>query len=224
MAEEEKKTASSKLTSFLEKNRKGVFAFFAIVIVALIAFIVVDTCASSAAEKGITAIDEISYEMTNGSSSLEDDELNARRDAALESLAAYTKKGGITGVRANMLCAEICFQQEKYEDALNYWKATAAKGKKSYTAPLANYNIAACYEELGNLDEAANAYKLAADAKNFALGTHAKFSYGRVLETKGDFAQAMTVYTELFNANPDDTWAKIAKSRMLTLQIEGKAE
>lgn len=224
MAEEEKNTASSKLTVFLEKNRKAVWTILIVIVVALVGFIVIDSCNSKNAAKGIAAIDEISYAMTNESSTLEDDELDARRNEAMEKLAPYANKSGIIGLRANMLCAEIAYQQEKYEDAVNYWNATISKGKKSYTAPLAYFNIAACYEELNNLDAAAENYKMAADNESFAIKNHAKFSYGRVLEAKNDFAGAVAAYTELFDSNPDDTWAKIAKTRIIYLQSQGKAE
>lgn len=224
MAEEVKNTASSKLTSFLEKNRKGVLTALVVIICVLIGYIVTNVILDNAKNKALAAIDEISYEMTEGSKDLDDSELTARETKALDALAVYTKKGGVAGVRANMLCAEISFQQKNYEDSVNYWKAAANKGKKSYTAPLANYNMAVCYEMINNLEEAAKCYKVAADNEGFALNTHAKFSLGRVLEANGDFEGAIAAYTDLFDKNPNSEWAKIAKTRVLSLQIEGKAE
>jgi len=225
MSEKEvKKTSSAKLTAFVEKNKTVLITICAAVIVALIVFIVVDVVKANATTKNLSVIDEISYTLTNGSAALEDAELETRKAAALESLAPLTKKGGIVGVRANMLSAEIAYQNEDYEAALNFWKATEAKGKKIYTAPIASYNAASCYEELGKLDEAAAAYKVAADNEDFLLRTHAKFSYGRVLETQGKYADALAAYKELNDSNPDDSWAMVAKSRILTLQNEGKAE
>lgn len=221
---EEKVTASSKLTKTIEKNKKCIIAIFAVIVVALIAYIVIDTCSDKAAKKGLAAIDEISYALTNESSKLDEAELTARENEALENLAAYTKKGGIVGVRANMLAADITYKMENYEDSLNYWKATADKGKKAYTTPIAYFNMGACYEALNNNDSAAESYKKAADTSDYVLQAHAKFSYGRVLEAKGDFAGAVAAYTELNDLFPEDTWAKIAKTRIIKLQIEGKAE
>lgn len=221
---EEKKTSSAKLSTFVEKNKFILITVCAAIVVALIVFIVVDVVKTNATSKNLTRIDEISYTLTNGSVTAEESELETRKTVALENLAPFTNKGGIVGVRANMLSAEIAYQNEDYESALNFWKATEAKGKKSYTAPVAKYNAAVCYEELGNLEEAANLYKAAADEESFLLRTHAKFSYGRVLETQGKYAEAVAAYKDLNDTNPDDNWAMIAKSRILTLQNEGKAE
>lgn len=221
---EEKITASSKLNAFIEKNRKALWAIFGVIIAAIIAYVVIDVCTSKAAAKGLEAIDAISYTLTKDSNKLEEVEVEARRATALNDLAEYTKKGGIVGVRANMLCADLEYQTKNYQAALDYWKATADKGKKSYTAPIAYYNIASCYEALNDADNAAEYYKKAAEFEDFILYLHAKFSYGRVLETKGDYAAAAEVYAQMNDFNPDDTWAKLAKTRLLKLQIEGKAE
>lgn len=224
MAETEKTTASSKMTSFLEKNRKGFIAGLAVIIVALIAFVIVDSCNKSAAKKGLAQVDEITYTLTKDSIGLADSEIESRRTAAFESLAPLAKKGGIVGVRANILLAELEYQQNNYENALNYWKDVAAKGKKSYTAPLAYYNIASCYEALNNLNDAEVYYKKAADFKDFVLKLHAQFSYGRVLEANGKYTDAVAVYKDMEASNPDDDWTKLAKTRIIKLQMEGKVE
>lgn len=225
MAENEvKDTASVKLNSYIEKNRTCFVVVLAVVVVALIAFIIGVNVTGKAKANALQAIDEITFTLTDGSGELEEAELNARRIDALDNLANYVNKGGIVGARANMLCAELTFQQKKYEDAASYWSAAASKAKKSYIAPLAYYNMAASYEQLNKLDDAAANYKLAADSEGFTLTTHAKFSYGRVLETQGKIAEAVAAYTELNDKYPNDTWAKLAKTRILTLKAEGKAE
>jgi len=224
MADVEKETASSRLNSYMEKNRKIFIGILAVVVVALVAFIVGVNVKNSSKDKALQAIDEITFTLTDGSSELEEGELNARRIDALDNLAKYVNKGGIVGARANMLCAELTYQQKKYEDAASYWSAAASKSKKTYIAPLAYYNMGASYEQMNKLDEAAANYKLAADNADFVLGTHAKFSYGRVLETQGKTAEAVAAYTELNDKSPDDTWAKLAKTRIIALKAEGKAE
>ena len=50
------------------------------------------------------------------------------------------------------------------------------------------------------------------------------FSYGRILEAKADYAKAAAAYTELNDNFPSDSWAKLAKSRLISLKNEGKIE
>lgn len=224
MAEKEVKTFSSKLNDFMTKNRKALIAVICVIFVALIAFICVVLCNSKITAKNLNEIDIISFELTDGSNALEDEEVNQRKAVAMEKLAPYTKKGGVSGVRANMLAGEIAYQSKNYQDAVTYWNAAASKSDKSYTKPLALFNAAVCYEELNDLDSAAANYKLAADNKDFMLKNHAKFSYARVIETQGNIADAVTAYNELIDAYPDDDWAKLAKTRILFLQTTGKTE
>lgn len=223
MEDKEVQTASTKLNGFMEKNRKGVVTCAVVVFVLLIAFIIASIVFNKSKVKALTAIDEITYELTEGSTTLEEDELKARCETALEKIKVYTMKGGIVGARANMLAADITYDMEKYSESAEYWKAVAEKGKKTYLAPVANYNIGVCNEELKNLDAAAEAYKAAANEKDFVLKAHAKFSYARVIETQGKYADALVAYKELVDELPNDTWASLAKSRILSLETSGKA-
>ena len=222
MADYEEMTASKKLAGFIEKNKKAFIAILIVLICCLIGYIVFATLAESSKEKTLQALDEISFEMTDKSSDLSDAEIASRLNTGFEKASAYAKKGGIVGARANMLCADITYQQKKYAESAGYWKAAAEKGKKTYLAPLCYFNLASCYEETGNIDDAATYYKLAADDNNFVVKTHAKFSYGRVLEAKGDFAGAAAAYTELNDNFSDDSWANLAKSRLIALKKDGK--
>lgn len=220
----EKKTTSQKLNSLLEKNRKVLIAIFAIAFVALIAFVVWNIVSSKAAAKNIGEIETISYELTNKSLSLDDAELSQRLTTAKEKLEPYSKKMGITGVRANMLLAEISYSEKDYSKAIEYWTKAISKGKHSYTAPLAHYQIAVCYEQTKDLAKAAENYKIAADSKGFALASHALFNYARILESQNNYAEAVEAYQELAATYASDEWANLAKTRVLDLQIQGKAE
>ena len=225
MAENEvKSTASVKTADFLEKNKKGLVFILAAVIVLLVAYIIFASVSASSKAKNLQKIDDISYALTNGSAGLSDDELLARRNKALEDLKAFTSKGGVPGVRANLLAAEIEWQKEEKLEAVSYWNAAAKAGKKSYTAPIAYVNIAVAYEDLDLLDDAAANYRLAADFPGYVMKAHALFNLGRVLEAQGKFLEAVEVYTKLNDELPSDSFAKLAKTRLIQLKIDGKAE
>ena len=222
MADYEEMTASKKLAAFIEKNKKAFIAVLVFLVCCLIGYIVFASVAESGKEKGLQALDEITFEMTDKSSDIEEAEIATRLSTAFEKASAYTKKGGIVGARANMFCADVAFRDEKYEDSANYWKEAAAKAKKTYIAPLAYFNAAVCYENLGNKDLAAENYKLAADDEEFVMRAHAIFSYGRVLESKGDYAGAIAAYNDVNDKFASSSWANLAKTRLISLKNEGK--
>ncbi len=220
----EKMTASAKLNSVMEKNRKVLLGLLIAVIVALVAVVVFEIVKSKTTEKNLAAIEKISYELTNASADLSEDDLAKRADAALEAIQAYTGKAGVAGVRANLLAADLSYDKKNYDAAISYWTAAAEKGKKSYTAAVAYYNIASCDEELGKSEEAAELYKKASEDKDFILNFHAKFSYARMLETMGKYEEAVEVYKVMNEERPADQWSQLAKTRIITLQAEGKVQ
>ena len=220
----EKNTASAKLNGFLEKNRKPVLISFIVVLVLVIAFVSTVIAISSTSKKDLAAVEGFYYEMMDSSNSLEDTEIAKRATECVENLAPYAKKGGIAGVRANMLSAELSYLLKDYEKAVSYYQAAIAKGKKSYTAPVCYFNMAASYEELGKLSEAAEAYRTAAETEEFGMASHAYFSLGRVLEAQGDYAGAVEAYKALNDKSSDDDWSHLAKTRIIDLQSQGKAE
>ena len=222
MADYEEVTASKKLAGFIEKRKIAIITILIVLVCLLVGYVIFASVANNNKAKGLQAIDEITFEMTDNSSDLSDGEIAVRLNTAFEKASAYTKKGGIVGARANMLCADITYQQKKYGESADFWKAAAEKSKKSYIAPLCYFNLAVCYEEAGNKEDAATYYKLAADNNSFVMRTHAMFSYARLLEAKGDYENAAAAYTELNDNFSGDSWADLAKSRLIALKIDGK--
>lgn len=220
----EKTTVSSKLNGFLEKNRVWLFTVLGVLIVAVVVSIIAVSVSAKSADKILTAVDEITYNFTKDSSGLSDAEMEAKRATALSAVEPYLTKGGVGGVRANMLAADLYFQGKNYSSALECYKAAVSKGKKSYTAPLSYFNMAVCQEELGNYAEAVENYKAAADFEGFVLRSHALFSTGRVYEAMNDSAKAAEAYNSLIESSPNDSWAQLAKTRVMDMKIKGNIQ
>ena len=220
----EKAAIGEKLSAYIESWRTILLIVLIAAVLGVAAYSIAVTVISKTDKDGIAAVDTISYNLTNDSSELSDEELDARRNSALEALKPYVSKGRITGVRANMLAAEIAYAKKDFEKAASYWLAAAEKGRKSYTAPLAYFNAAVSYEAAGDSDNALKNYKAASDIEDFPMLAHASFSYGRTLEAKGDLDGALEVYKKLFDKLPDDSWAKLAKSRIVDIENSKKSE
>lgn len=218
MAQKEKDTASSKLSDYIGKNKKVIIIAGVVIIAGVLIFTLVNLIGNKVKSKNLNALDQIENSYVSDIASLEGDELKAKQDEVLKSLEAYTGKSGVVGTRANMLSAEIAFASETYDSAVKFYEA-ATKQKKVYTAPVVYYNAGVCYEKLGMNDKAEEAYKTASSFEDFVLYAHAMFSYGRILEAEGKVEDAVKVYTELNDKQPNDEWAKIAKTRIIALQL-----
>lgn len=225
MAEKtENASTSSKLDSFLTTHKKTVLIIFIVVLVLIIGFVSFEIIKTTGAKKNLAKVESLYYELITGSSELDEAALAKRSTECLEKLAPYTQKGGIAGVRANMLAADLAYLEADYEGAVVYYDAAIAKGKKSYTAPICLYNKGSCLEEMNKLSEAAESYRTAAEFKNFGMAAHAYFSLGRVLESLNDYEGAAQAYKTLNEKFADDDWGNLAKTRLIELKTMGKVE
>ncbi|EPF27486.1 hypothetical protein HMPREF1221_00294 [Treponema socranskii subsp. paredis ATCC 35535] len=220
----EKATAGERLSQFMLKYRMQIIILTAVIVTGIVAYGVSAAVVSSLTAKGISFVDTVEYEFTKDSDSLSDAEIETRRGEAMTKLTPYLSKGGIVGVRANMLAADITYARKDYTAAKSYWSAAASKDPKSYTAPLAYYNMAVCDENTGNLAEAAANYGKASDVKDFPLASHARFSEARTYEALGDYKKASEAYTKLTAAARADAWTNLAETRLIALKAEGKIE
>ena len=82
MADFEEQTASKKLAGFIEKRKVAFIATLIVFICLLIGYVIFASVANNNKLKGLQAIDEITFEMTDKSSGLEVAEISARLNTA----------------------------------------------------------------------------------------------------------------------------------------------
>ena len=210
-------STSSKAGAFLEKNVKLLVG----IIVVLLIFVGIAVLGSSlnrkSVEKALSEIDSIEYTFKKGIDDLSAEDLTARQDKALEDLEVLSAKDGITGVRANMLKAEILFEKNDFENSRLAWVKAADSKKSAYTASICYYNAAVCSENLNDLEGAVNYYTKSVKNEEFYLIDHAYFSLGRVNESKGDVEAALAAYQKINDIHPSSSWASVAKTRIIAI-------
>ncbi len=220
MAKFEKATVGEKVAGYVEMRMTMLVSVLVVLVVAIAAFALVTGIGSKNSMKGISALDLISYEMTADSSGLSEAEIAERKQKALSSIEEYCKKGGVVGVRANMLSAEISYSDKEFSKAAASWVAAFSKGKKSYTAPIAAFNAASCYENLDDFSNAEKYYAEAAKASDFLLAGRANFNLGRMREKLGNIDGALEAYNAVIDKEPDSSWGKLAKTQTIKLGLK----
>ncbi len=215
---------TKKVENFMIRNRKPILIVGICIVAVAAAVCLFIGITDSIRKKGLAVIDDIEYEYTKNFTDLSDDEISQRQTTALDGLKPYLEKKDFTGVRANMISADICFAKKDYTSALDHYLKAAQAGEKFYTAPICWYNAAVCSEELGNTSDAISYYQSAADHQSFTLASHALFNAARVSESNGNEAEAVSLYQKLVDNYSSDSWTNLAQSRLVQLRIEGKAE
>lgn len=225
MPKNEKTAKLDKLGSFISTNKVVLYVIAAIIVAGLIAFFVTEKVIEKNTSEGITKIELIEHALLDNAEGLSDSELADRYTSALNNLSAYSSKGGIVGARADALNAEIFYRQNDFEKARASYLSAAKKAGKNYFASLCRYNAASASEELNDVDKALELYEIVAADENFADPTRALFAVGRIKESKLDFNGAKEAYEKILaKNNNNDQWANLAKTRVLSLQNEGKIE
>lgn len=217
-----KENTEQKVGSFLVRNRVSILVCVAVIIVAAIAVSVFYGVKDGNVKKALTKIDGIENTYRKDGSSLSSEEILARQTVALDGLSAYRAKGGVVGARANLLAADIYFTKKDYTSALEAYELCMKADRKSYTYSISLYNSAVCYEELGNNDEALSAFEKVSEVENFPMVPQALFNIGLIKESKNDFAGASDVYKKIVDTYTSDSYANLAQSRLLELEVAGK--
>jgi len=220
--EKEKQTFSDLLTLFIVKFKFVFLGIFVVGLIAIIAYGVISSSNEKAVKAGLAEIDAVTTEYAELKIAETTD--SAKEDALLARAQAIADKNTptVVKIRAQMVIAEIQFDRKNFEAARTAWLAAAEADKKSYTYGLCNYQCGICSEELGDLDNAVAYLKTAAESEGFAVVPRVLFNIGRIEETRGNIDKAVESYKKLVTDYPSDQWASLAKSRIITLDIDGK--
>ena len=62
------------------------------------------------------------------------------------------------------------------------------------------------------------------DTTNFPLVSRALFNAGRIEESRGNYAQAVSLYEKLDASYSGTDWANLGKSRIIALRSSGKIQ
>jgi len=220
--EEEKKPLADVINDFLTRNRKklliGLVALMAILVAVFVYFIVVDYKNTSATAK----IESINEQWAKAKVELDGQDFKDAEDTFLADITAIAKhnKGLSSGARAYMTAAEIYFNRKDWSNARDLYFSCVKADSDIYSAPVAYYNAAVCSEELGEYDEAIANYEKAYNHTSFTQKPRALFNIGRIEEQRGNTDLAISSYEKLSAEYPENSWTHLAKSRIISLQIQ----
>ncbi len=218
----DKKSATLLVSEFLIKNRKVILGSLIAVLAAFAVFIAFTAISDSRSAKVIAAVETLQADWNELRGGEDKAAITAKEDEIISTLKdlADGNKGSVAGGRAYMTVAEVYFQRKDWKGAKEAWLAAASAGSKSYIAGLCYFNAAVCADELGSQDEAVELFTKASELENFGMKPRTLFNIGRIEEQRSRKEAALEAYEKLVGSYPNDTWALLAKSRIIALQIQ----
>ena len=207
-----------RIAFFLQKYRTillSTLVLFAAALIGVTAFFSIRT----AMQKKAIAVLE-GYEERKSKLDLEDDSQSPEAGALLEEVTAFAPKSfGYAAAKAWSLAADIHAARGEWDKAEEAWSASAQKGKDIYLFPLSLYSAAVAAEEQGKLDSALEYYRRSLTFPGiFPAASRSRFNIGRIHEAQGEREKAAEAYRDLIEKAPESNWAKLAQSRIITLE------
>lgn len=218
----EKATLSQRLNDLITKFRVVIISTLIVLAVLFVGILTYTTITEKKATAAYEKIETLVKDWETAKGGTDQTGLAAKEDDIIAKLTPIAKANKTTfaGSRAYLSIAEIYFSRKDWKNAEDNYLAAAKADAKAYTSGIACYNAAVCADEQGNADQAVELFNKAIADKGFALKSRAFFNIGRIEEQRSHAEAAIASYQKLVEQFPDDEWAKLAKSRIIALQIK----
>ncbi|GHV86698.1 hypothetical protein AGMMS50230_23060 [Spirochaetia bacterium] len=213
---------SDKIALFVQKYRVFLLGFLIVLVAALIGTAVFLAIRDTLQKNAIVTLEGLEKRKID-LGDLGDSSKSLEVQALLEEFNNFAKSTfGYSSAKAHWLAADIYAARNEWAAAEAAWAASAEAGVKTYLVPLSLFNAAAAAEEQGKLDEAIDYYNRSLlFEEEFPAASRVRFNIGRIYEAKKDKTAAAEAYRSLIEkAHEGSTWAKLAQSRIIAMELE----
>ncbi|MDR1933490.1 MAG: tetratricopeptide repeat protein [Spirochaetales bacterium] len=235
----EQRNFTEALSFFIQRRRKALIVFFAVLIVCLLGLVIALQVRKNRIEVSSARIEAVQQQYTDWLAAKDEAEkenaavdIVAKAGVLEEDLAAAAQAiikefpDLYAQMRAQDILASIAFRKKEYEKAAELWMVLAEKHPKTYYAPFALQNACAAWEEAGRPDKAAEALTQVVTKFSAAFPDMPRvlFSLGRLAEAGETFEDAQTHYNRLVEEYPGSSWTKLAYNRIIFLEAQNKIQ
>lgn len=227
MAKENEKDISGKvestLNSFITRHRLVLIIIGVAIVLALIGLWIGLGVSANITEANQLKIDtlQVKYDTWAALEDKTTDEANASLTSLKDDLAELSRKGKkYPALKALYLLGMIEFNHEKYQEAHDYFIEASNKAGTSFLASLSLMNAAVCIEMSGDSVKALDMYQAVYDrfGTDAPEAPKALFNVARLHEAANNLELARAIFQQLADEFPSSEYAKLAQSRLVTLQ------
>jgi tetratricopeptide (TPR) repeat protein len=218
---ERNESISQKIATFVSRNKALLWGALILGLVVIVAAIAWDLVYSNKSNEANLLANEMEDNYIQWTNALES-EKDSSTFLTLVDKALEEYKGSYAHQKALFIRGQYSMEQEDWTQGVSDFVALHDKFPKSYLASVALFNAAVAQEEQGKIKEAIDMLdKLSVEYENIsALVPEALFNLGRLYEVQGDVEKAKSYYEQLVTNFSDTDWTNLAKSRIISLDIE----
>lgn len=214
-----------KIIGFLTRFRKPILIALSVAATVTVALVVVLSVQTARSEAALVAVEDLQDEYEQWlrlESGERADAYQSIAESVSDLVAEYPRT--YAAVRARILDARALAELERWEDASRRFVEAADASGGTYLEPVSLMDAAVAAENGGDVDRALELHRRIADqfADESAEVPRAWFSIGRILEQRGEVAEAAEAYRRLVSSYPNSSWTNLARNRIISLTVEGR--
>ena len=212
------------LSSNLHKYGKYLLYFVIAVLIILIIMAIVSEVNNNKIDKSTLLVEQVQNDYKNWISETDDKKKKEIEKIIVtnsnEIIENYPKL--YAAQRSLFILGDIAFRNNQWTEAISLYTKLADSFPESYLAPVGIFIAAVAQEETGNIPEAIDLYKILTSkyTKTSTDIPRAFFSMGRLYESMNMKTEAADSYNQLIDNFSSSNWTKLARSRIIILNIE----
>jgi len=219
---QEQENIGDGVNEFIQRNRKGIFALLAIIVLSLIGAVVFLSIKDNLDKKAAAELEDIAKKYDELIVLIDDDEMEEDIDALVLEIETFAgKTRGFSGSKAWEMAGQIHSKRKDWENAYTAFLNASKTGKRTSLGPITLFNAAVAAEELGNYEIALDLLQQCLAHKfEFPSAPRAQFAVGRLNEQLGNTSEATEAYRTLMIKWPElPMWSQLARNRIVAIDI-----
>jgi hypothetical protein len=216
----EKISINERINVFFGTHRKKIVICLAGIVVLAAGFIARSAIDEALNKRNIAALEEFDRRYEALRFDINEPAREEEVGALLGDLEKFAKGGkGYAGGRAWSIAAAIHADRKEWAEAGDLWIRAAEAAARTYLEPVFLFQAAVAAEWREDAAAAIDLYARCASSKNFPAAARARFSVGRLEESRNNRDAALEAYRGVASAYAGETvWINLAQSRIIHLE------
>jgi hypothetical protein len=217
----EKISINERINDFFSVHRRKIVICLAGIVVLAAGFIAHSVINETLNKRSAAALEEFNRRYEALRFDISEPAKEEEVKALLDDLVKFAEGGkGYAKGRAWSLAAAIHADRKEWAEAGELWLGAAEAAAKTYLEPISLFQAAVAAEWREDTAAAIDLYTRCASSKDFPAAARARFSIGRLEESRNNTDAALEAYRGVSAYTGETVWINLAQSRIIHLETK----